>query len=242
MGSKTNQPRGCGKAGVPPVPGTHRPLAGAREVVDFGDAYGWPVAVKAAFGGGGRGCASSLAAEALALLESAEREAEAAFGRSDCYVERYLSWPRHVEVQVIADCTATWSTSGPETARYRGATRSWSKKPQHRAYPQKWLPPCAKAAIRVVRACGYQNAGTVELIYQDGEFYFLEMNTRLQVEHPVTEMVTGLDLVSLQFDVASGQPLPFSQRESQLTRAMRSKRELTPRTQPAASLSLLLGQ
>jgi acetyl-CoA/propionyl-CoA carboxylase biotin carboxyl carrier protein len=212
MGDKISSRIAAQRAEVAGVPGTTEVLRSADEVIAFGTANGWPVAIKAAYGGGGRGMRVVRSAdEAAAALESAQREAEKAFGRSESYMERYLTWPRHVEVQVFCDMHGN--------AVYLG-TRDCSAQRRHQklieeapapVIPEATLTAMGEAAVKVAKACGYVNAGTVEFIYQDGDFFFLEMNTRLQVEHPATEVVFGRDLVALQLRVAAGEPLGFAQ-------------------------------
>jgi acetyl-CoA carboxylase biotin carboxylase subunit len=215
MGSKTAARQLAIGADVPVVPGTTESLADAAEAKRIADQFGYPVLLKAAAGGGGKGMRVVRTPEEMASsLETARREAKNAFGDDAVYVEKYIVGPRHVEIQVLGDHHGTMlSLNERECSVQRRHQKMIEEAPSVAVSPEL-RRRMGETAVRAARAAGYTNAGTCEfLLDADGRFYFLEMNTRLQVEHPVTELVTGIDLVQWQLRVAAGEPLPFRQED-----------------------------
>jgi acetyl-CoA carboxylase biotin carboxylase subunit len=215
MGDKVTARRLMETAGVPVVPGTPGGVHSLEEAQEAAGAIGYPVMLKASAGGGGIGMHHVQSADALSqVFESAANRAQAYFGDSTLFLEKWIDAPRHVEVQILADREGRVVHLGERECSIQRRNQKVieeSPSPSIRVDTRERL--CA-AAVRAAAAVGYTGAGTVEFLVDAAEqFYFLEMNTRLQVEHPVTEMVTGLDLVALQLDVAEGKPLPFTQEE-----------------------------
>lgn len=214
MGDKVSSRKAALRGGAPIVPGTTEFLKSADEITQFAKTHGFPVAIKAAYGGGGRGMKVVHDQKSVQeAMESAQRESKAFFGRDEIYVEKYLSWPRHIEIQLVGDThgNVVWVSSRDCSAQRRH--QKLIEEAPAPALPDGVEDAMGAAAVKAAKAVGYFNAGTVEFIYQDEEFFFLEMNTRLQVEHPVSELITGIDLVEWQIKVAAGEKLPMTQKQ-----------------------------
>ncbi|HET6201182.1 MAG TPA: acetyl-CoA carboxylase biotin carboxylase subunit [Planctomycetota bacterium] len=210
MGDKVSSRRTMVAAGVPIVPGTVDPVATPEEAARVAEGIGYPVALKAVGGGGGKGIRRvARAAEIASSFRTASGEAAAAFGDGRLYVEKYLEAPRHVEVQVLADAQGACVSLGERECTIQRRHQKLIEETPSPAIDEGTRRAIEEAAVRAAKAVGYRNAGTVEFLFQDGAFHFLEMNTRLQVEHPVTEMATGLDIVAEQLRIAAGEPLGY---------------------------------
>ena len=213
LGDKVTARHIAERAEAPMAPGTKDPVAGADEVQSFAMEYGLPVAIKAAFGGGGRGMKVAYSAEEIPdLFESATREATSAFGRSECFVERYLDRARHVEAQVLADQHGNVVVVGTRDCSLQRRFQKLVEEAPAPFLTEEQRASIHESAKRICREAGYYGAGTVEyLVGADGLISFLEVNTRLQVEHPVSEETTGLDLVREQFRIAEGHELSLKE-------------------------------
>src|SRR6058998_2851474 len=218
MGSKTRARQQMEKAGVPYVPGTSRGLESFGQAERVAEEIGYPLMLKAAAGGGGKGMRLVRSREELKpALESAKSEALRAFGDSEVYVEKLIANPRHIEVQVLADEHGNVVHLGERECSIQRRHQKVLEEAPSPVVDEKMRQRMGEVAVHVSKAAGYTNAGTVEFLVDEArKFYFLEMNTRLQVEHPVTELVTGLDLVHLQILIAAGAKLPFTQSDLQL--------------------------
>jgi acetyl-CoA/propionyl-CoA carboxylase biotin carboxyl carrier protein len=219
MGSKTAARETMRAAGVPIVPGTTAPVESAEDVRRLGDELGWPIAIKASAGGGGKGLkVVAVPDEADRAYESARREGEAYFSDPDVYVERYLEDPRHVEVQILADAHGNVIHLGERDCTIQRRHQKLVEETPSPAVGDELRDRIGRLGIDAARAVGYRSAGTIEgLLDGDGNYFFLEMNTRIQVEHTVTELVTGLDLVREQVLIAAGEPLSLRQDDVRLT-------------------------
>ena len=215
MGTKTVARETMRAAGVPIVPGTTDPVGSAEEVVRLGDELGYPLIVKAVAGGGGKGMKLVYSAEeAERAFESAGREGRAFFANADVYVERYLVDPRHVEVQVLADGHGNAVHLGERDCTIQRRHQKLIEETPSPAVGDELRARIGRIAVDAARAAGYRSAGTIEgLLSAEGDYYFMEMNTRIQVEHTVTEAVTGIDLVREQLRIAAGEPLSVTQEE-----------------------------
>jgi acetyl-CoA/propionyl-CoA carboxylase biotin carboxyl carrier protein len=218
LGEKTSARQVMDAADVPIVPGTTEPVTGADEVETFADEHGYPVAIKAEGGGGGRGLKVVRSAEEVAdRLESARREGEAYFSNDSVYVEKFLEAPKHIEVQVLADEHGNVRHLGERDCSLQRRHQKLVEEAPSVVLTEQTREEIGEAARRGVDAAGYTNAGTVEFLVdgegEDQQFYFMEVNTRIQVEHTATEMITGVDIVKWQLRVAAGQVIGFSQDE-----------------------------
>jgi acetyl-CoA/propionyl-CoA carboxylase biotin carboxyl carrier protein len=214
MGSKIESRKVMAAAGVPVVPGTTEPVTTQEEVLALGEKYGYPIAIKASAGGGGRGLRVVRRAQDVEqALSGAQREGASYFGSAEVYVEKYLDKPRHIEVQILGD-----NHGNLVHVFERDCTSQRRHQKLLEETPAARLEPALRnrlleAAVKAGKALGYNSAGTVECMVANNDFYFLEVNTRIQVEHPISEVVTGIDLVKEQIRVAMGEPLPFKQEE-----------------------------
>jgi len=214
MGDKISAKAAMKAAGIPVVPGSEGAIDDEAEAFAAAEEIGFPVLIKAAAGGGGRGMRVAIDREHLAeAISTAQAEAKAAFGDGSVYLERYLSTPRHIEVQIIADSFGSVVHLGERDCSLQRRHQKLMEEAPSPAIDAKTRAMIGRRCTDAIRTFGYLGVGTIEFLYENGEFFFIEMNTRLQVEHPVTEFVTDIDLVQEQIRIAAGLPLSFTQEE-----------------------------
>ncbi len=218
MGDKVQAKDAAIRFGIPVVPGSKGEVADEAEARRVAEAAGYPVLIKAAAGGGGKGMkVATNAGELSQAFSMARAEAKAAFGNDTVYMEKYLSHPRHIEIQILADNHGNVVHLGERDCSLQRRHQKLLEEAPSPALNEAQREKIGKIATDAMRKMGYRSVGTIEFLFQDGEFFFIEMNTRLQVEHPVTEMITGIDLVREQIRVASGAPLGFTQQDVQIS-------------------------
>jgi acetyl-CoA carboxylase biotin carboxylase subunit len=215
MGDKVSAKQAMIRAGVPTVPGSEGALSdNPVEIKRIAKSIGYPVIIKAAGGGGGRGMrVVHTEAALLHAVQTTKAEAGSAFGNPAVYMEKYLQNPRHVEIQIIADTHKNAVHMGERDCSMQRRHQKVIEESPAPGIPRRLIEKIGERCAAACKKIGYRGAGTFEFLYEDGEFYFIEMNTRVQVEHPVTELVTGIDIVKTQIEVAAGSKLPFSQKE-----------------------------
>ncbi|MBI4482748.1 MAG: ATP-grasp domain-containing protein, partial [Acidobacteria bacterium] len=217
MGDKEKARAAMQKAGLPVLPGSGKVKSTSRDLLEVARKLGYPLMIKAAGGGGGRGIRTVRSeGELLKCIEAAQIEAESAFGNADVYMEKYLASPRHIEFQVLGDQDGNLLHLGERECSIQRRYQKLVEECPSAALSQKRRLEIGAAVVEALKTVHYVNAGTVEFLFDDqGNFYFMEMNTRIQVEHPVTEMVTGIDLVRDQILIAAGERLPYRQEDVQ---------------------------
>jgi acetyl-CoA carboxylase biotin carboxylase subunit len=214
MGDKVAAKQAVRSLGIPVVPGSDGAIETEEEAIQVAKNIGFPVLIKAAAGGGGRGMKiASEESELGEAVSTARAESKAAFGDDTLYIEKYLQRPRHIEVQVIADDQGHVVHLGERDCSLQRRHQKVLEEARSPALNEQQRSQIGEIVTTALKGLGYLGVGTIEFLYENGEFYFIEMNTRLQVEHPVTEMITGLDLVREQIRIAAGSPLPFTQED-----------------------------
>lgn len=215
MGNKSEARKTMEEAGVPIIPGTKEPVYDAAEAKKLADEMGYPIMVKASSGGGGKGMRIvETSKDFIKSFQTAQQESIKGFGDNTMYMERYVRNPRHVEVQILADKFGNTVYLGERDCSVQKNHQKLIEEAPCMALSDTIRKEMGEAAVRAARAVSYENAGTIEFLYdKSGNYYFMEMNTRIQVEHPITEMVTGLDLIKEQIRIASGEPLAVTQEE-----------------------------